>query len=95
MNNREHESNQIKKNFCIQSESKNGPWTVHWDGKLLQDITGIESEDRLTILVSSFENEQLLQVPKLISGAGVNIANAVYESFQDWNSCDKIQVQVL
>ena len=88
--NREQESTQIKKDFCIQSESKNGPWTVHWDGKLLQDITGLESVDRLPILVSSFETEQLLQIPKLISGTGLNIANAVFKSLQDWKLLQKI-----
>ena len=35
---------------------------VHWDGKTLPDITGSEQVDRLPVLVSGFQVEQLLGV---------------------------------
>jgi len=41
--------------------------TICWDGKILPDITGKESVDRLPILVSGVGVDQLLAVPKLSS----------------------------
>jgi len=41
---------------------------VHWDGKLLPDITGKETVDMLPVIVSGFEREQLLGVRKSTSG---------------------------
>jgi len=60
---------------------------VHWDGKLLPDLTvGSESSDaglidRLPVLVSSLTDgtTKLLGVPKLKSGTGNVAANAVLE----------------
>ncbi|CAG5073392.1 Protein of unknown function, partial [Cotesia congregata] len=43
-------------------------YVVHWDGKILQDITGSKSVDRLPILLTAFGIEQLLGVPKMDSG---------------------------
>ena len=39
---------------------------VHWDGKMMEDLTSLENVDRLHIIVSSAEEEQLLGVPKLL-----------------------------
>ncbi|GBO99108.1 hypothetical protein EVAR_100864_1 [Eumeta japonica] len=55
----------LKKEF--KSET---PLTVHWDGKLIEDITGHETVDRLPILVSGNGVDQLLSVPKLNRGTG-------------------------
>jgi len=44
--------------------------TVHWDGKILPDITGKDNVDRLPILVSGDGECKLLNVPKLESGTG-------------------------
>ena len=41
----------------------NVPLTVHWDGKMLPDITRNEIVDRLPILVSGDGVDQLLTVP--------------------------------
>lgn len=43
---------------------------VHWDGKLLPDITGKQKVDRLPVIVTGLETEQLLGVPKITSGTG-------------------------
>ena len=43
---------------------------VHWHGKLLEDITGNETVDRLPILISGSGKEQLLGVPKIDRGTG-------------------------
>jgi len=66
------------------------PLTIHWDGKLLPDITGKETVDRLPILVSGNGVDQLLAVPKLPSGSGEASATAVYEAALAWGLCDKI-----
>ena len=58
--------------------------TVHWDGKLLPDLTGNEKVDRLPILASGLGVSQLLAVPKLPNGTGEAMASAVYASITDW-----------
>ena len=43
---------------------------VHWDGKLMEDLTSKKQVDRLPILVSAQGKTQLLNVAKLTSGKG-------------------------
>ncbi|KAG0696641.1 hypothetical protein GWK47_026471 [Chionoecetes opilio] len=50
---------------------------VHWDGKLIPDLTGKKKVDRLPILVSFRGKSKLLEVPKLPSGTGDAQAQAV------------------
>jgi len=81
--------------FCLYEESLCGKGSVslvvHWDGKLLQDLTGKEHVDRLTVLVSGHEVNKLLGVPKLTSGTGENTAAAVYTLLQDWSIADRVK----
>lgn len=65
--------------------------TVHWDGKLLPNLTGKEKTDRLPIIVSHLNGSQLLGVPELSSGTGKNTADAVYKTLEDWDIVDKVQ----
>jgi len=67
------------------------PLTIHWDGKIIEDIIGHETVDRLPILVSGKSVDQLLAIPKLISGTGQSISLAVYETTSSWGLCDKIK----
>ncbi|GBP69852.1 hypothetical protein EVAR_89356_1 [Eumeta japonica] len=69
----------------------NTPLTVHWDGKLIEDITGHKTVDRLPILVSGQGVDQLLAVPKLSHGTGEACASAVYDTIVSWNLGDKIK----
>ena len=48
---------QLKQNFHV-----NGPITVHWDGKLMQALTGREHVDRLPVIVTGQGVRQLLGV---------------------------------
>ncbi|KAG7173857.1 hypothetical protein Hamer_G018135 [Homarus americanus] len=67
------------------------PLVVHWDGKLLPETAGgKETYDRLPIIVSYEENEQLLNVSKLPNGTGEAMANAVVEVVKDWKLKDYI-----
>ncbi|KAF0708425.1 Uncharacterized protein FWK35_00031509, partial [Aphis craccivora] len=83
------------------------PLTVHWDGKILPDITGKDNVDRLPILVSGDGVSKLLSVPKLESGTGEAISNAVIDPStgpniqifltfqQQWKNIEKNKFQVL
>lgn len=77
----------------IQDDYNATKSVVHWDGKLLPDVTGDESShvDRLPVLVSSVVdgNIKLLGVPKLSSGTGQSAATAVHELLMSWK-CDKL-----
>ncbi|CAH0553153.1 unnamed protein product [Brassicogethes aeneus] len=65
---------------AIKSDFQNnlpGTVTVHWDGKLLPGLDERSSkEERLPILISFGEKEQLLAVPKLESSSGQDQAKA-------------------
>jgi len=67
------------------------PLTIHWDGKIIEDISGHETVDRLPILVSDKSVDQLLAIPKLISGTGRSISSAVYETTSSWGLLVKIK----
>jgi len=66
------------------------PIVVHWDGKLLPDLTGHESVDRLPVVATGNKVQQLLGVPKLASGTGQAMAAAVCEILQAWSLTDKV-----
>ena len=84
---REQFAAEVLKNF-----SPNAPLTVHWDGKLLPDLTGKKNVDRLPILLVSFGGDtQLLSVPKLPSGTGLAQAEAVFQALKEWNVQDNVQ----
>jgi len=57
---------------------------VHWNGKMLCDLTRKDVVDRLPVVVSGTGVEQLLGVPKLPSGTGDGQATAVAKVLQDW-----------
>jgi hypothetical protein len=66
------------------------PLTVHWDGKLLPDLTGREKVDRLPVIVTGRHIEHLLAVPKLASGTGRAQADAVLACLDKWNLRHKV-----
>lgn len=77
---------------CLKSEFKSEvPLTVHWDGKMCEDICGHEIVDRLPILVSGQGVDQLLGIPKLSRGTGEATAAAVFETIMSWNLSDNIK----
>lgn len=69
----------------------NDNYVVHWDGKLLSDIVGTEVVDRLPILLTSCGSEQLLGVPKIDSGTGVEQALAVQSTLKQWGVSDYVK----
>jgi hypothetical protein len=79
-------ANDIKQTF-----TPNTPLTVHWDGKIMKDVESNETVDRLAIVVSGGGNSKLLAVPKLVSGTGLQTAEAVVTCLEDWNLIDDVK----
>ena len=64
--------------------------TVHWDSKLMKDLTGQTFVDRLPVLVSVNGISQLLEIAKIPSSAGDLQANAVVKTLKQWNIADVV-----
>ena len=72
--------------------SPNHPWTIHWDGKMMADIVGKEVVDRLPIIVSGGESDQLLVVAKLAGGGtGEQMATAICNTIDEWGIGERIR----
>jgi len=86
---RREASKQIKEAY-VGSKS-----VIHWDGKLLPNVTGNDSchVDRLPVLISALHDgsTKLLGVPKLSSGSGQAAAQAVHELLISWH-CESLVV---
>lgn len=64
---------------------------IHWDGKLLRDLTGTEKFDRLPILVSGRGVSQLLMAAKRPSSTGQAVAEAVCAALNEWGIVEKVR----
>lgn len=64
---------------------------IHWDSKLLPDITGKIKVDRLPIIATAPNTEQLLGVPELSAGTGYEVSSAVYDTLEDWSLLQNVQ----
>jgi len=63
----------------------NNPLLLHWDEKLLPDITGSKKVvDRVAVFVTRGQVEQLLAVPKVGSGTSGDQCNACIRALDDW-----------
>lgn len=77
--NREQKAQEIKSSFHTDV-----PLTVHWDGKLLPDLTGRTEVDRLPILITGLGIEKLLAAPILTKGSGQHMCEATMKALNDW-----------
>lgn len=68
---------------------------IHWDSKILTDITGKSNIDRLPVVATDPGIEQLLGVPSLTSCTGSEVSSAVYDILLEWSLEDKIQAMVV
>lgn len=64
---------------------------LHWDGKLLPQNDGPGKIERLPIVVTGLDTEQLLGIPKLDTGSGINSAMAIIETLTEWNLSDHVK----
>ena len=77
----------IKATFVVDS-----PVLLHWDSKLLPDISGNkEIVDRVAILITSGNIEKLLAVPKISCGTGQEQCNACIGALDDLQLRSKVQ----
>lgn len=67
---------------------------LHWDGKLLPALTGNDKVDRLPIIITSGQVEQLLQIPALNSGTGKEQAFAVCDTIYEYGLQNHIKALV-
>jgi hypothetical protein len=67
------------------------PLVVHWDGKMMEDLTTKEHVDRLPVIISGVGVCQLLGVPKISSGTGEAQASAVMNCLEDWGLSDRVK----
>lgn len=77
----------IKESFTLKSKL-----TVHWDGKMISNLTSRDHVDRLPILISGGEQDKLLNIKKLSSSTGEVQAQAVFDclSDQEWDLSQNI-----
>ena len=79
----------------IKNEFQASKSVVHWDNKLLPDITSVDTNhvDRLPVLISSLidGSTKLLGVPKLASGSGQAAGEAVLELLK-LGQCDSLVI---
>ena len=71
------------------------PLVIHWNGKILPEIFGEGSVDRLPVLVSGDGMDKLLDVPKMSSGTSENEANAVQKFLVECQLVEKVQAMCL
>lgn len=62
---------------------------------MLSGITGKEKVERLPIVVTQDDFEQLLSVPKLPAGSGKEIATAAFQQLEIWQILHYVQVQAI
>jgi len=67
---------------------------LYWDSKILPDITGKSKADRLPVVVTALNMEQLLGVLEIKSGTGREISSDLYHTLQEWSLEDTIQAFV-
>lgn len=75
---REETSQNVMKKF-LENEI---PLTIHWDTKLLTSITE-QNEDRLAIVATAPGLEQIINMPAIPSGSGLEISSAIYDALEE------------
>lgn len=75
---RESYNKQVRKsfkNFNVESI------VIHWDTKQLENVSG-KLVDRLAIIGAGSNREQLLEIPELCAGTGIEISFVVYDTIE-------------
>ena len=86
----------IRNPFIRDVEKNDAALVLHWDGKLLPDLTGKgegAKVERLPILISSpdIRFEKLLSITKLSVGTGAAMANAAIKTIKEWKLEEHVQ----
>lgn len=76
---------QVKESFA-----PNCSLTIHWDGKIMEDLATTKKVDRLAVYVTGQNVVKQLGIPKLLNGTGNSQANAVLSLVNEWKLADRI-----
>lgn len=63
-------------------------YTIHWVGRILEDIIGTETVERQPILISGRGVEHFFGVSKLVNGTGDNTEAAL--CILDWHNSNQV-----
>lgn len=63
---------------------------IHWGSKLLPVITGRSKVDRLSVVVTVSNVEQLLGVPQLGSDSKYKITTAIHDTLEERSLLEKM-----
>jgi hypothetical protein len=85
---RKERANLIKNKFI---ESDLQAVVLYWDGKLLPNLVGKNVIDKLTIVISSGDTEQILGIPALNNATAIEQAEAIYNILIEWNIQNSIK----
>ena len=82
------------KSYAVSTDDKKF-LVLHWDGKIIQYITG-EKEERLAIAVSSpnYIPGQFLASPAIADGTGLTMANCVHSITQEYGFLSQVEAMV-
>ena len=83
--------NKIATTIKFTFNSSNVPLTVHFVGKILPDITGRDSVDRLAVVVTGYNVDQLLGILELTNGTGKEVSEADITTLLDWDIQDRVK----
>lgn len=64
---------------------------LHWDGKLLPKLNSNGQVDRLPVVTTGLNTEQLIGAPALGSGSGINASRAIIECLNEWNLIPRVK----
>ncbi|XP_074105392.1 uncharacterized protein LOC141531455 [Cotesia typhae] len=70
-------------------------YVVHWDGKMLNDLVGSKSVERLPVILTAFGTEQLLGVPKMNSGTADNQTSAILSTLSEWGITNYVKAMCI
>lgn len=80
-----YRSENRKKQTSIQKNRFNASLAVvHWDGKILPDIGSKTKVDRIPVIISDKNGDQLLGVPKVDRGTSANTCEVVFDLLDEW-----------
>ena len=82
---RSEESQELRKTF----QSTIALLEIHWDDKLLQDLTGKDMIDLLPVIIFGVKVNQLVRVAKITSSTGDAQTTAVFDLLKDWKPVDR------
>ena len=83
---RKQRAEEIKQSFKVDT-----PLVVHWDSKLMPDLTGRDKVDRLPILVTGNGVSKILAIPMLKDSKAEETAAVIFSTVKEWNLIGRVK----